>query len=129
MKNYAILTNRGEYSIFQFNDQIIRFAISDKLEKYTRIVEWDKGYIVVKAKYKDLEEVEEYIDLVPILEMLYYDIDEFLKPIKEVKIDYTASCVIEAMHVHASDRKMTEAGSAKFFVMNNGDTTVEKKDS
>lgn len=27
---------------------------------------------------------------------------------------YTASCVIEAMHVHASDRKLTEAGSAKF---------------
>ena len=42
------------------------------------------------AKYKDLEEVEEYIDLVPILEMLYYDVDEFLKPIKEVKIDYAA---------------------------------------
>lgn len=40
---------------------------------------------------------------------------------------YTASCIIEAMHVHASDRKLTEAGSAKFFVLNNGDTTVEKK--
>ena len=35
--------------------------------------------------------------------------------------------IIEAMHVHASDRKLTEAGSAKFFVMSNGDTTVEKK--
>lgn len=41
---------------------------------------------------------------------------------------YTASCVIEAMHVHASDRKLTEAGSAKFFVMNNGDTTVERQE-
>ena len=40
---------------------------------------------------------------------------------------YTASCVIEARHVHASDRKLTEAGSAKFFVMNNGDTTVERQ--
>ena len=40
---------------------------------------------------------------------------------------YTSSCVIEAMHVHASDRKLTEAGSAKFFVKNNGDTTVEKQ--
>lgn len=38
---------------------------------------------------------------------------------------YTSSCVIEAMHVHASDRKLTEAGSAKFFVKSNGDTTVE----
>lgn len=90
MTDYAILTNRGEYSIFQFNNQIIRFATSDRLEKYTKVIEWDKGYIVVMAKYKDLEEVEEYIDLVPILEMLYYDVDEFLKPIKEVKIDYAA---------------------------------------
>ena len=31
------------------------------------------------------------------------------------------------MHVHASDRKLTEAGSAKFFVKSNGDTTVEKQ--
>ena len=90
MTDYAILTNRGEYSIFQFNNQIIRFATSDRLEKYTRVIEWDKGYIVVMAKYKNLEEVEEYIDLVPILEMLYYDVEEFLKPIKEVKIDYAA---------------------------------------
>ena len=29
---------------------------------------------------------------------------------------YTASCVIEAMHVHASDRRLTEAGSAKFLL-------------
>ena len=40
-----------------------------------------------------------------------------------------ASCVIEAMHVHASDRKLTEAGSAKFFVKNSGDTTLEKQGS
>lgn len=40
---------------------------------------------------------------------------------------YTSHCIIEAMHVHASDRKLTESGSAKFFVMANGDTTVENK--
>ena len=40
---------------------------------------------------------------------------------------YTASCVIEAMHVHASDRKLTEAGSAKFFVKSDGDTTLQKQ--
>lgn len=28
---------------------------------------------------------------------------------------FTAECIVEAMHVHASDRKMTEAYSAKFF--------------
>lgn len=40
---------------------------------------------------------------------------------------YTTHCIVEAMHVHASDRKLTEAGSAKFFVKENGDTTVEKR--
>ena len=38
---------------------------------------------------------------------------------------YTSHCVIEAMHVHASDRKFTETNSAKFFVKSNGETTVE----
>ena len=33
---------------------------------------------------------------------------------------YTSHCIIEAMHVHASDRKLTEAGSAKFFVKKDG---------
>ena len=42
------------------------------------------------AKYKNMEEIEEYIDLIPILENLYYNADEFLRPIKEVKIDYEA---------------------------------------
>lgn len=40
---------------------------------------------------------------------------------------FTSHCIIEAMHVHASDRKLTEAGSAKFFVKSNGDTTVENE--
>ena len=38
------------------------------------------------AKYKEMPEVEEYIDLIPILNMLYYDTERFLKPIKEVRI-------------------------------------------
>lgn len=40
---------------------------------------------------------------------------------------YTSHCIVEAMHVHASDKKLTELGSAKFFVKSNGDTTVEKR--
>ena len=40
---------------------------------------------------------------------------------------FTSSCTIECMHVHASDRKLTEAGSAKFFVKDNGDTVVQEK--
>lgn len=37
---------------------------------------------------------------------------------------FTSKCVVEAMHVHASDRKMSEEGSAKLFVYSNGDTKV-----
>jgi len=40
---------------------------------------------------------------------------------------YTSHCLIEAMHVHASDSRLTESSSAKFFVKRNGDTTVEKQ--
>ena len=73
-----------------FNNQVIRFMTSTRLECYTKVVEWDHGYLVVMAKYKNIGEVEEYIDLVPILDNLYYDVDKVLEPIKEVKIDYAA---------------------------------------
>ena len=88
--NCAILKSDSQYTIFIFNDQVIRFATSSKLERYTEVKEWDKGYLVVMAKYKNLNEMEEYIDLIPILQNLYYDVDEFLAPIKEVRIDYAA---------------------------------------
>lgn len=38
---------------------------------------------------------------------------------------FTSHCVIECMHVHASDRKLTEPGSAKLFVKSNGDSVVQ----
>ena len=37
---------------------------------------------------------------------------------------FTSECIVEAMHAHASDRKLTERDSAKFWVMENGDTVV-----
>lgn len=37
---------------------------------------------------------------------------------------FTSHCTAEAMHAHASDRRLEEAGSAKFFIKNNGDTVV-----
>lgn len=39
---------------------------------------------------------------------------------------FTSKCVIEAMHVHASDKALTENGSAKLFVYDNGDTRIER---
>ena len=35
---------------------------------------------------------------------------------------FTSHCIIECMHVHASDARLTEAGSAKFFVKSDGST-------
>lgn len=40
---------------------------------------------------------------------------------------FTSFCVVECMHVHASDRKLTEAGSAKFYVKENGDSILQNK--
>lgn len=40
---------------------------------------------------------------------------------------FTSFCVVECMHVHASDCKLTEAGSAKFFVKANGDAILQNR--
>lgn len=73
---------------FRHGSQHIRFRTSPRLERYTAIKEWDNGYIVVTAKYQGIGEVEEYIDLIPILRNLYIDAESFLKPIKSVEIIY-----------------------------------------
>ena len=88
MSSEAILSNNRQFTSFSFNNQTIRFVTSSKLEKYTQIIEWKYGYIVVMAVYQGIGEVEEYIDLVPILENLYMDPDNFLSPIQKVRIVY-----------------------------------------
>lgn len=40
---------------------------------------------------------------------------------------FTSYCIVECMHVHASDRRLTESGSAKFFVKSDGDTVLQEK--
>ena len=89
MDRCAILKSKGKYTIFQYNDDSIQFVTSSRLERYTSIIKWDHGYLVVMAKYKNIGEVEEYIDLRSILDKMCYDTDKFLEPIKMVKIDYT----------------------------------------
>jgi len=73
---------------FTYGPHTIRFRTSRHLRRYTNVKEWDKGYLVVDADYDTLGVVEEYIDLVPILEDLYFDPDAFLTPIREVRIEY-----------------------------------------
>ena len=88
MNSSAVLSHAGGMTSFSFQDRTIRFRTSSRLERYTRVVEWDNGYLVVMAKYAGQPEEEEYIDLVPILENLYINADHFLHPIKNVTIQY-----------------------------------------
>lgn len=87
MTGIATLSNEKNFTIFQYGNHVIRFAAPYSLERYTEVKKWDKGYLVVMAKYKHNQEPEEeYIDLVPILQNLYFNADAFLAPIKGVKI-------------------------------------------
>ena len=86
---HATLSSNGDFTIFTFGTHTIRFRTSPRLVKYTSVKEWDKGYLVVDALYSNIPHVEEeYIDLVPILNDLYFDAERELAPIKEVSIHY-----------------------------------------
>jgi len=85
----AILSSAGGFTSFTFGNYHIRFKAPYSLERYTDVVRWDDGYLVVKAKYRHNDDVEEeYIDLKPILDNLYIDSVSFLKPIQTVSISY-----------------------------------------
>ena len=88
-KSQVYLSSNGNYTSFTSGRHVIRFRTPSSLERYTSVKEWDHGYLVVMAKYKNSPcEEEEYIDLVPILKNLYFDVDRFLAPIEGVSIRY-----------------------------------------
>ena len=85
----AYLSNDKDMIKFQYGNKIIRFRGPYSLEYFTSIKEWDDGYLVVMAKYKHNQRLEEeYIDLVPILENLYIDVSKFFFLFKEVGLAY-----------------------------------------
>ena len=87
--NEAILSSRDRYTTFSFAGKTLTFRTCDGLERYTRVVSWNHGYLEVMAKYRQRQgDVEEYIDLAPILDGLYMDKEEFLAPIAKVRIEY-----------------------------------------
>lgn len=90
MNQTAYLNNHESYAVFSFRGRNIRFLTYKNLVRFERIKEWDHGYIVVDCIVNDASGnetiVEDYIDLVPILENLLIDPDQFLAEIKEVQI-------------------------------------------
>lgn len=42
---------------------------------------------------------------------------------------FTSKCIVECMHAHASDTRLTEAGSAKFFVKADGNSEMQRQGS
>ncbi len=84
----ATLGFENGFSIFSFADHVIRFKAPYSLEKYTQVVNWDNGYLIVMAKYShNKDEEEEYIDLIPILDDLYFNAEDFIRPIEGVRIE------------------------------------------
>ena len=78
--NCAFICNEDNFTVFKYGNYTIRFEAPYSLEKYTDVIEWNDGYLVVMAKYKhNKDSEEEYIDLVPKV---------FLRQIKKVVIDY-----------------------------------------
>lgn len=86
-KDVAFLSHCGGFSSFSYGDDVIKFATPKCLQHYLRVKKWDAGYIEVDADYGSGGE-EDYIDLVPILDNLYYDTESFLAPIKRVEVRY-----------------------------------------
>lgn len=84
----ATLSNRGRYTVFKVGDTRIMVIGPSTLEKYVRVAKWDRGYIVVQAKYSGHEEpIEEYVDLVPTLRNLGLDPDKFCSQISKVVVE------------------------------------------
>ena len=89
MDDIAVLSSFDKYTTFAFGGKTLTFRTCYGLERYTKVLTWDNGYLEVMAKYRQREhEVEEYIDLAPILSSLYMDKESFLKPIRDVRIEY-----------------------------------------
>lgn len=84
--NVAILSNQNNMTSFRCGDYNIRFRTPSILKEYTRIKEWDNGYLVVMADYEGIGIVEEYIDLIPILRNLHINPGKFLNSIQNVTI-------------------------------------------
>ena len=88
--NVAYLSSKDGFTIFSYGGYDFKFRTSDRLVKYLKVKEWDApyGYIVVDCLHENLGVVEDYIDLLPMLDNLYFNAKKFLMPIKKVEVRY-----------------------------------------
>ncbi|MBT1162612.1 hypothetical protein [Bifidobacterium sp. SO1] len=85
----AYLSAENGFTVFEYGKARIRFRAPYSLERYTKVKQWDNGYLVVDAKYRHNDSSEEeYIDLAPVLNDLYINADRFLRPIKKVEVSH-----------------------------------------
>lgn len=83
----ALISSERDMSSFTYGGRTIRFRTSPRLTRYQSVLSWENGFIEVMAQYGD-KVVEDYIDLVSILENLYIDPASYLAPIKKVEVSY-----------------------------------------
>lgn len=81
------MSSKGKFTSFSFSGNEVRFQTSPRLVRYTRVKTWDDGYLEVGADYGH-GEVDEYIDLEPILKDLFMDPRECLASISKVEVRY-----------------------------------------
>ena len=89
MPGTAVLSSFDKYTTFSYEGKTLTFRTCDGLDRYTKVLLWDNGYIELMAKYfSKNDEIEEYIDLTTVLDELNMDRNQFLSPIKKVRIEY-----------------------------------------
>ena len=54
ISNEAVLSSEKNFTVFRFDGHVIRFRAPYSLERYTKVKEWDQGYLVVMAKYRQV---------------------------------------------------------------------------
>ena len=65
----AVLSSFDRYTTFSYGGKTLTFRTCDGLDRYTKVLLWDHGYLEVMAKYKQKDQkIEEYIDLIPVLD-------------------------------------------------------------
>lgn len=85
----AYLYNEGRYTKIRIRDRVITIIAPYSLERYISVKKWDYGYIEVMTKYSHSEEpIEEYIDLLPVLDELYMDPKKTLDGIDRLEVCY-----------------------------------------